>query len=266
MATYHLRQHNSRWNGGLAMISSQTTGRMLALALLAGATFAVSSVSSGPAHAAGGAFAVDDSEVAKPGECKVESWYSHASNDDLVAVASPACVVKLGLPVELGFALARSRGDDVWGTDLVLKAKTTLISVEGPRKIGIGLAVATSFDLVAHQNTGTLVNVPISIQLTEQLRANLNAGWSFDNTTDTHYATWGVGLEWNFVKPLTLIAEIYGIAGDRPPTDPPSLTDVRAQAGLRWTPHDKIDFDLIYGRNIGGENADWITAGVNLRF
>ena len=32
------------------------------------------------------------------------------------------------------------------------------------------------------------------------------------------------------------------------------------------TPIDTIDFDVIYGRNIGGENANWITLGMNVRF
>ena len=62
------------------------------------------------AHAAGGAFAVDDVEIGKPGDCKVESWASIASNHDFIAVTSPACVVKLGIPVELGGQLQRSRG------------------------------------------------------------------------------------------------------------------------------------------------------------
>lgn len=218
------------------------------------------------AHAAGGAFAVDDSEIAKPGECKVESWYSHASNDDFALVSSPACVARIVVPVELGFAIARSRADHVWGTDLALKAKFNAISVEGPGKIGVGLSVATTYDLVAHQNTGTLINVPVSFQLSEQVRANLNGGWSFDNTTDTHYGTWGVGIEWNFIKPLTLIAEIYGIAGSRPVDEPKSLTEPRYQVGLRYTPHEKVDFDIIYGRNVTGEDANWVTAGVNIRF
>src|SRR5678816_972747 len=43
-------------------------------------------------HAAGGAFAVDDSEVGKPGECKVESWVAFADNKDFIGTTSPACV------------------------------------------------------------------------------------------------------------------------------------------------------------------------------
>jgi hypothetical protein len=35
---------------------------------------------------------------------------------------------------------------------------------------------------------------------------------------------------------------------------------------LRVTPVDNVDVDLIYGRNISGENANWFTLGVNARF
>ena len=38
------------------------------------------------------------------------------------------------------------------------------------------------------------------------------------------------------------------------------------QAGLRYTPMENIDIDLIYGRNITGEDANWVTLGLNVRF
>jgi hypothetical protein len=44
------------------------------------------------------------------------------------------------------------------------------------------------------------------------------------------------------------------------------VIEPRAQVGLRWTPAESVDFDVIYGRNIAGENAHWFTLGVNFRF
>jgi hypothetical protein len=57
-----------------------------------------------PAFAArlGGAYYVDDAEIGKVGSCEIESWSSFAASGDRIAVFSPACVVKLGAPVELG--------------------------------------------------------------------------------------------------------------------------------------------------------------------
>ena len=57
---------------------------------------------------------------------------------------------------------------------------------------------------------------------------------------------------------------MFGLVGQQ--TDLRSITDPRFQAGIRVTPIDTVDFDLIYGRNITGENANWVTIGMNLRF
>lgn len=222
-------------------------------------------------YAADGAFAVDDVEVGKPGECKIESWASAATNHDFTAVTSPACVVKLGIPVELGAQLQRSRGDGVWGTSGTLKAKTNLIPVEN-HPFGLGISGGSTWDLITGAHTGGFINVPVTFQIQEKLRINVNGGWLYDNAAKIHYLTWGAGFEWNFVKPLTLIGEVYGQAGrlsavgkDEAPA-PNSIREPRTQIGLRVTPQDNVDLDLIWGHNIIGENAQWLTLGVNLRF
>ena len=48
--------------------------------------------------------------------------------------------------------------------------------------------------------------------------------------------------------------------------DSPHLNDPRAQFVFRLKPNENLDFDVIYGRNITGENANWITVGMNVRF
>ena len=218
----------------------------------------------GAAHAAGGAFAVDDSEIGKPGECKVESWAAFADNRDFIGVSNPACVVRFIHPVDLGAQFQRARTDGVWGTSLTLKAKANIIPAE-TGKLGIGVGGGTSFDLITKENTGSFVNVPFTYSVSEQFRINVNSGWLYDRIANLHWWTWGAGFEWNFVKQLTLIAEIFGQAGHKV-EDQPSLSDPRFQAGLRFTPVEHFDIDVIYGRNIAGENANWITVGLNVRF
>jgi hypothetical protein len=223
------------------------------------------------ADAAGGAFAVDDVEIGKPGDCKVESWASFASNHDFIAATSPACVAKLGIPVELGGQLQRSRDDEAWGTSGTLRAKANLIPV-GKHPFGLAISGGSSWDLVTGANTGGFVNVPITLQVRDAFRINLNGGWLYDNLAKIHYLTWGAGFEWNFVKPLTLIGEVYGQAGRLPAVEegeapaPNAILEPRTQIGLRFTPKDNVDFDLIWGHNITGENAHWLTLGLNLRF
>jgi hypothetical protein len=213
--------------------------------------------------AAGGAFVVDDALIGKPGECKVESWASIASNHDVVAVTSPACVMNLGIPVEAGATLVSTRSDGVWSTGAGPKAKINIVPL-GDTGFGLGLSGATLWNLNTGQNVGGNINLPLTIQASKDVRINLNAGWLYHAVARVNYGTYGAGFEWNFVQPLTLIGEIFGLAGSQ--QDVRSVTEPRAQLGLRWTPAEAIDIDVIYGRNISGENANWLTLGVNLRF
>ncbi|MGI8525753.1 MAG: hypothetical protein ACR2K5_06160 [Pseudolabrys sp.] len=232
--------------------------RWLAPILLA----AVALLSPARAHAAGGAFFVDDSEIGKPGDCKVESWASFASNHDAVLSANPACVAGLGIPVELTGQFVRARSRDVWTTTGGVRGKINFISLD--TGIGVGLSAASSWDLSTGASNNEFIYLPVSIKLSETVQLNLNAGWQRDAVAKINYATWGAGFEWRFAPKLTLLGEVFGFAGQR--TEGSAVTEPRAQLGLRLTPVKDIDLDLIYGRNITGENAHWITVGLNLRF
>jgi hypothetical protein len=216
------------------------------------------------AIAAGGAYTVDDSEVGKPGDCKVETWASFASNRDQVAVAKPACVLNLGVPVELDVPLMHQRSSGDSTTTAGIGGKVALVPVETGH-LGVALSAGTAWQTSDGRNTGGYVNVPLTYQVSETLRFNINGGYQYDGLTRLSYASGGAGFEWKFAQPLTLIGEVYGIAGSRGAAAH-TLTEPRAQIGLRFTPIERVDLDLIYGRNINGENANWITVGVNLRF
>ena len=85
-----------------------------------------------PAHAAGGAFVVDDSDIADTGNCKVESWVSFADNHDFVASSTPACVFNVFQPVEIGTQFQRFRAGGIWDTSLTLKAILNRKDTRGP--------------------------------------------------------------------------------------------------------------------------------------
>src|SRR6266540_5187874 len=76
-------------------IAKYRGGIIVAMCVVAAAIFMP-----GTARAAGAAYAVDTSEISAEGSCKVETWYSWASNADLVGIANPSCVVNVGRPVE----------------------------------------------------------------------------------------------------------------------------------------------------------------------
>jgi hypothetical protein len=56
----------------------------------------------------------------------------------------------------------------------------------------------------------------------------------------------------------SVISEVFDLMG-------PGQTNPRLQSGLRYSPTKRIDWDLIYGRNLSGEGANWITLGLTLR-
>jgi hypothetical protein len=226
----------------------------------AGALFTIAVLGGGgAAHAAGGAFATEDADVEEPGSCKVESWTSFADNRDFIGVVAPACVVNLGRPVELGAQGAHFRSAGAWGTTFGFKGKLNLNPVD-PGKLGLGLISGFTYDVTGRAVNNVFVILPVTWQVHEQVRININGGLQADPGAGTQAALWGVGFEWKFVKPLTLIGEVFGIAGGDESAKP------RAQIGLRMTPRESFDIDVIYGRNITGENANWITVGLNVRF
>jgi len=214
-------------------------------------------------EAAGAAYSVDTAEVSSVGSCKVESWVSSASNHDFIAAVAPACVMNFYRPVEVSVQLNRARADEEWTTGASPKLKTNLI----PTAIGSwGLAISAtaSYDLTTRENTAMFVTVPATLRLSEVVRFNVNAGWQLDRTVGRHYFTYGAGFDWRTRDNVwTFTAELFGQAGV---AETSSVVQPRFQAGLRYRPVDRFNIDLIYGRNITGENANWITLATVIRF
>lgn len=224
------------------------------------ASIALAILAAGPlshiALAAGGAFAVDDAGVDDVGACKVEAFASFARNGDRVAAVAPACVVSLGRPVDFGAQLDRARSGGEWGTGLSLKAKAAIVPFTDDAPFGVAIAGGVGFDLTASETAEWFVTVPVSIRLSEIFQINLSAGGLWDRIERRSFVTWGAGFELTLAAQFTLLGEVFGQGSDDP----------GAQLGLRFTPHERVDFDLIYGRNLTGERSDWITLGVNMRF
>jgi hypothetical protein len=215
------------------------------------------------AWSAGAAYAVDTAEVSEVGACKVESWVSSASNHDFFAAIAPACVVRLFRPVEVSVQLNRARSDDEWSTGATPKLKANLLP-SGIGQWGLAFAAGGSFDLITRENTGAFAYVPATLRLSEVVRINVNAGWQLDRTIDRHYFTYGAGFDWRTRDNVwTLTGEVFGQAGV---AETSSLVQPRFQVGLRYRPVDRFNIDLIYGRNITGENSNWITLATAIRF
>src|SRR3981189_303728 len=234
------------------------TGIRIALAITAGSAL----LASGQARAANGAYAVDAAERSEVGSCKVESWISTATNTDFSAVANPSCVADIFKPVELSLLTNRWRSDGDWSTTIAPKAKWNIVPT-GIGKFGFSFYAGGQFDAMTGENLSAFAVVPATYRLSETMRINVNAGWLWDRTVDRHYLTYGLGFDWKFTDVLQLTVEAFGQAGA---SDIPSVIQPRFQAGVRYRPNEIFSVDVSYGRNITGENANWITIGTTVRF
>ena len=216
----------------------------------------------GNARAANGAYAVDAADISEVGSCKVESWVSSATNTDFSAVANPSCAVNIFRPVELSLQTVRSRSDGEWGTSLAPKAKWNFIPT-GIGRFGLSFYAGGSFDALTGDNLTAFAVVPLTYRLSETMRINLNGGWLWDRTADRHYLTYGVGFDWKLTDTLQWTIEAFGQAGQ---SDTLSAVRPRFQTGMRYRPNEIFSIDLIYGHNITGESANWITLGTTIRF
>ena len=215
------------------------------------------------ARAAGTAYGVDTAEVSEVGNCKIESWLSWASNQDFLAVANPSCVVDLSRPVEVSVNIQRARSDGEWGTSVAPKLKTNILpSAIG--RFGVAIAGGAIYDVIGNEMTGTYAYVPATLRLSDIMRINLNAGWQWDRIADRHFFTYGAGFDLRTADNVwTLTAEVFGFLGA---SDSRTEVQPRFQVGMRFRPIDRFSMDLIYGRNITGENANWITLATSIRF
>jgi hypothetical protein len=219
-------------------------------------------LTAGEARAANGAYAVDAADISEVGSCKVESWMSTASSTDFSAVANPSCAVNIFRPVELSLQTVASRSDGDWSTSIAPKAKWN-IAPTGIGKFGFSFYAGGSFDALTGENLTAFAVVPATFRLSETMRINLNGGWLWDRTVDRHYLTYGLGFDWKFTDVLQWTIEAFGQAGA---SDIPSVVRPRFQTGVRYRPNEIFSVDLIYGHNITGENANWITIGTTIRF
>jgi hypothetical protein len=216
----------------------------------------------GEARAANGAYAVDAADISEVGSCKLESWMSMATNTDFSAVANPSCVVNPFKPVELSMLANHAKSDGEWSTSIQPKAKMNIIPT-GIGKLGVSFYAGGSFDVANGENLTAFAVIPATYRLSETMRINLNGGWLWDRTVDRHYLLYGLGFDWKFTDTLQWTIEAFGQAGA---SDVPSAVRPRFQTGVRYRPNEIFSVDLIYGHNITGENANWITVGTTIRF
>ncbi|UVL38164.1 hypothetical protein LOY55_18030 [Pseudomonas sp. B21-040] len=209
------------------------------------------------ANAAGGAYVVDDAGINAPGECNIDAWYQNGRHTSSgTSTLSQDCTFKSLPTVQFGAVLQHSHDDAQ--TQVSPQFKAQLFASEN---LGLEWALAGSAHVAlnrAHAFDGGELNLPLTYQPFETLRLNLNAGWShaYDDGEQNHRWTWGTGVEYDVARALTMIAERFGQQG----------AQQAWQAGPRFHVGERLDIDLVAGRNLTGERDQWLTTGATLRF
>ena len=157
---------------------------------------------------------------------------------------------------------SRARSDGECSSTIQPKAKTNIVPT-GIGKLGFSIYAGGSFDALTGENRSAFAVIPATFRLNENMRINVNGGWLWDRSVDRHYLLYGIGFDWKFTETLQWTIETFGQAGQ---SDTSSVVQPRFQTGVRYRPNEIFSVDLIYGRNITGESANWITLGTTIRF
>ncbi len=231
---------------------------------IAAAIFALLALACSREALAAGGLAVDDADIDPVGHCKLESWLSFGSNRDRIAVAAPGCVFEFGRPVDVTFGFMRGRLAGTQESGATAKLKTLITPTEAG-KVSVAVSAAATYSIDGNEMADFAASILTTFRIAENIKVNLNGGWLNNLADGRHGATWGAGVDWSLYDRISLIGEAFGLLGHRD-AGRPHANDPRAQLAVRFKPTENVDFDVIYGRNILGENAHWITVGLNVRF
>ena len=129
----------------------------------------------GQALAANGATAVDDTDIDPVGNCKVDTWFSAASNSDRVGVVSPAACSTSGRPLGHHLRLRARAAETANGASgAAVKVRTFRIE---SGKVSALFSAAVAYDFTNSEVADVLVNIPVTFQILENFKINLNGGW-----------------------------------------------------------------------------------------
>ncbi|TCS18166.1 hypothetical protein [Caulobacter sp. BK020] len=223
--------------------------------VILGAAIAASSLLAAEARASGNEHVVDDAAVETPGVCHLEIWTTRFSQRQGLINLSPACTRKAWPRLEIGGGLQRVWSDGAVETAVGPALKLNILPEE--KGVGLGLAGAAGYGVRAgHLDTASLI-APVTIPVSQRLRVNLNAGWSYVRAdAKSHAAFVGAQAEWTMARNLTLMVETFRRGAGH----------TGGQLGLRWTPGGgRFDLDLVAGRRIDGASPRAISIGLTMR-
>lgn len=206
-----------------------------------------------PAFAAGGAHVIDDAEVEAAGHCHVETWITRYTASARLINLSPACTRREMPRLEIGAAFQHL---DLGRTSGFSVGPTLKYELRAPdHRLGIAVSAAAGWSNRTDRVETAGIIVPLTLDLPDTLRINANTGWTWLRSGDVNSGFVGGQLDAAVSKTVSLMVEVF----DRQPGR------AGAQTGVRWTPREWLDLDLLAGRYVDGVSRSEVTVGVTVR-
>lgn len=151
----------------------------------------------------GGHFRVDDASIGPAGTCDLETWASRREATDIdTATLNPECnftgAAEWSVPLVYDLT-----GDEF--THAGLEYKRVLGSLGGGPALAVD--IGGKYNLVAGKFDRMYVNVPISLQLLDNLTFHANVGGVHDRPARETFGTWGLAATVTTVNGPKLIVE-----------------------------------------------------------
>jgi len=201
-------------------------------------------------------FVTDDTRIADPGSCQVESW-AKGQNGGQEAWLLPACNPFGNLELSAGVGELRPVGAQP-SRYVLLQAKTLFRELQ-PNGFGWGLAMGAVSRRDADGEGCRLSSVyayfPFSASFrNDQWLVHANLGFQQEKVPRRTNPTWGVGTEVTISRDLSVIGETYGDNRRNP----------FWQAGLRyWLMPGKVQVDATRGGETS-RGGNWFSVGIRL--
>jgi hypothetical protein len=249
------RREHARAISGYLPSAMPNALRPLRPAVLA---LALAALPAAPAQAAR-PMVTDDARIVDRGACQLESWVRSFRNGAQERWALPGCNPFGGFEITLGGA--RLHPSDEPARSVFQGQVKTLLRPLATDDWGWGIAFGTLNTLPRSTVDGRnhpYFYLPVSVStLADRLVLHVNVGATRgpESGRDVQ-GIWGVGLEWAMHPRALLVAETYGVTGER----------VQGQVGLRlWALPERVQVDATWGGQQGpGGVGHWFSIGLRL--
>jgi hypothetical protein len=208
---------------------------------------------------AAGPYVVDDADIVEPNKIQIESWYNHSSTNENTGTIDAAYQL---LP-HAEFTLLNAYDVQSGGNSDLISPQVKYKWRDGDDGKEVASSAVFGFNYSATHNgfSNMFAYIPSTLTLNDIVDINADLGWQYDNDTSRHSLTWGIGTELHASESFSFVGEVFNQQMFGQHETRPGL-----QCGPRYNMLENLQLDLVYGHDITGVTANWITAGFTAVF